>query len=372
MTTIGKDLEKIRIAQGLTIEDIHHATKISVLILQTIENGTLFEDVEQANTYVRSYVRSYGRALKIDDQLLIKALDQQETGNYNQLLLENYESLLKDGRKGTFTLDTKPEEKSPEKGVSPEGEATFSLDAKNHSKSPGSTDEKRAATDNRSGKKPAESDLSTKTVKPTRSIQEKDVDWADMGHKFHSPKKRMAVWPFLVGILVIALFGIAAYFFYQQSTENSQSESGVNGVGQALDSSLQDSPVVPETTDSEIQLDEILYITVYAAYAQLDPVRIWSDLKPRLDPYWIEMGTAMVFEFENMIRIRGQYSNLLLFKNGHLISDPLSNHFNEAENSIEITRDLFTDDSKWSSPVDFELPDNVAAPDTVMSRPVFN
>lgn len=372
MTTIGKDLEKLRIAQGLTIEDIHYATKISVVILQSIENGTLFQDAEHTNTYVRSYVRSYGRALKIDDQLLIKALDQQETGNYNQLLLENYNSPIKEGRKGTFTLDTKPEEQSPEKRVSPEGEATSSTEAKKYSKTSGSADEKKTGTAGNSGEKPVESDVSTEAMKPTRSIQEKDVNWADMGQKFHPPKKRMAVWPFLAGILLLAILGVAAYFFYQQSRQDSLSESNANGVGQALESSVQDFTVAPETTNTEVQLNDILYITVYAAYGQLDPVRIWSDLKPRLDPYWIEMGTAMVFEFENMIRIRGQYSNLLLFKNGHLISDPLANHFNEGENSIEITRDLFTDDSKWTLLVDFELPDNVAAPDTVMSRPIFN
>ena len=76
MPSIGKDLQKIRQHLGYSIEDIQQSTKIPVATLRQIESDEIFEGSEENLTYVRSFVRSYGRALKISDDLMIKALDQ--------------------------------------------------------------------------------------------------------------------------------------------------------------------------------------------------------------------------------------------------------------------------------------------------------
>ncbi|TVQ66855.1 MAG: hypothetical protein EA360_05060 [Balneolaceae bacterium] len=366
MTTIGKDLEKIRMAVGLTIEDVHHATKISVSILLSIENGSIFEDKNIANTYVRSYVRSYGRALKIDDELLIKALDQQETGNYNQLLLESFKSAGKESSKGTFTLDTlQTEEEKPEPGTL-EKDKSAAMD-----RPPTSVQGDKKDSDSEIHSEP-EAKSSVNAAERTRKrIEEKDVDWADMGQKFHPARKRLPAWPFLLGALLIAIT-VAAYFIFLTIQSNQADERETNELLQTPLPSVQDLSSGSEEYSQDIELDDVLYITIYAAYGQLDPVRVWSDTKPRLDPYWIEQGTAMTFEFQDLIRIRGQYSNFLVFKNGHLIDEPRVHHFSESENAVEISRELFTQDSRWAVTIPFELPGDVALPDTVVSRPVFN
>lgn len=370
MATIGKDLERIRMAEGLTIEDMHHATKISVAILESIENGSIFEDKTVANTYVRSYVRSYGRALKIDDSLLIKALDQQETGNYNQLLLEEYLPESKKATTRNFTLDSEQTEKPSHSGKEAEKEEKTVKPEKN--KNPQSLKPEADKQMKKGGNQKQDSLSSDKKGSVAATvIEDKDVDWANMGHKFQPVQKRAPFWPFLIILLLIAA-GVASYFLFFKGNQLAESDSENSSIQQFEEPSEQSSPQGADLLPAPLPLNEILYITIYAAYGELGPVRVWSDLKPRLDPYWIETGTAMTFEFEDLIRIRGQYQNLLLFKNGHLIQDPVANHFNQSENSIELTRELFSAESRWAETVAMELPDNVAAPDTILSRPVFN
>ncbi|NBB76447.1 MAG: hypothetical protein GVY02_03630, partial [Bacteroidetes bacterium] len=118
-------------------------------------------------------------------------------------------------------------------------------------------------------------------------------------------------------------------------------------------------------------LDDTLFVTVYAATERLDPVRVWSDMKPRMDPYWLERGTAMRFEFQDTIRIRGPYERMLVFKDGHRIDNPDANYYSEANDYVEITRSLFTDDPKWASPIQLELPEGIPAPDSITNRPTF-
>lgn len=356
MATIGKDLVRIRMAEGLTIEDMHHATKIPVAILESIENGSIFEDKTVANTYVRTYVRSYGRALKIDDSLLIKGLDQQETGNYNQLLLEGYAPVSTEATTNKFTLDSGQTEKPPQYTKAPEQEERV---VKTEKSEPPKSLKPEAENQVKEEIPKQEPPSNEKKVTTTTVKEEKDVDWADIGHKFHPVQKRTSFWPFLIVLLLVAAV-VASYFLF------------FHGNQQFDDPPEQASPQGADLLPAPLPLSDILYITIYAAYGELGPVRVWSDLKPRLDPYWIETGTAMTFEFEDLIRIRGQYQNLLLFKNGHLIQDPVANHFNQSENSIELTRELFSAESRWAETVAMELPDNVAAPDTILSRPVFN
>src|SRR5690625_2515444 len=90
MPSLAKDLVKIRTHLGLTIQDIQYATKIPVHTLAKIEDDTIFDQSEEGTIYIRSFVRSYGRALNINEALMIEALDQYEVGTYQNLLIQNY------------------------------------------------------------------------------------------------------------------------------------------------------------------------------------------------------------------------------------------------------------------------------------------
>src|SRR5690625_2271908 len=93
MNSIGKDLARIRHHLNFTHDDIYQKIRIPSETLKRIENGSIFRDKSENKVYVRSFVRTYAKALKIDDALVQKALDQQEEGTYDRLLLTAYPEL---------------------------------------------------------------------------------------------------------------------------------------------------------------------------------------------------------------------------------------------------------------------------------------
>ncbi|MEX0770260.1 MAG: helix-turn-helix domain-containing protein [Balneolaceae bacterium] len=356
MASIGQDLATIRRYLNKTVEEIHLDTKIPLTTLKRVEDGSIFSETEENPTYIRSFVRSYAKALKIDEDRVVKALDQQDAGNYNQLLLEAYPELTS-GEVPVESLegeDADPEEKKVQ-AVPETSTREVTLQGK-------------------------EKEYESTPSPPTIS----SVNWAAMGHKFKRIDKTTPIW--MIGLAVILIVALVTVFLiYEQdlfddsgelpqNIESGNPPAGNEPQQSELSLDFQNSP--PEASTEEMgpppaELDETLYITVYAAHERLEPVRVWSDLKPQMDPYWVSHGTAFNFEFQDTIRIRGQYSRMLLFLNGHRIENFRQEHFNNDENAVELTRDFFNRDSRWGNPVTLEVPEDVAEPDTVQNRPTF-
>ncbi len=360
MPSIGKDLAAIRSQLGFSVEDVQQATKIPLVTLKSIEDGSIFEQTDEIKTYVRSFVRSYGRAIKLNDDLLVEALDQQERGEYNHLLLSNFPQLKpkepkKAGAKSTSKTEEEKENK-PDKSSESEKLEPAPKDAQ---------------------KETTSSDANKNELKEPPGIR--SVDWQDMGKRFSGKEKKAPVWIAATIVIVIILLG-STYFLATSgiftSDETDQDEVSIKETpriesqrGGNLSLDLTDEPQNEYIPAAE--LDDILYLTLYAATDKLEPVRVYSDEKPRIDPYWINQGEAYNFEFRDTIRIRGQYSRMLLFLNGHLIENPRQEHFNPQEDAIELTRNLFEDDPKWATPIALELPQNIAPPDSIIDRPRF-
>ncbi|MGF1671035.1 MAG: helix-turn-helix domain-containing protein [Balneolaceae bacterium] len=353
MPSLGKDLAEIRKHLKYTIDDLHQFTKIPVETIKAIESGDIFRQSLEINTYVRSFVRTYAKALKIKDEIIVKALDQQEIGNYNHLLLQSYPEISgpKDSDK-KITDSDKKDDNSRDEEIDNSIKSTISSD---------------------------ESGQVESTFKPAPAPYVRNVNWADLGRKISTHQQPKSLW--LIGIGIIALITIVtAYFLFGSSPFYGDEDQTANitngrltepdfqpGGGPALDFSQS----APET-DAETVLADTLYLVVYAATDNLDPVRVWSDLKPRIDPYWIDRGVAMRFEFQDSIRVRGRYSQMLLFLNGHLIENFRQEHFNPEENMVELTRSFFASDPKWLNTVSIEIPDEeLTLPDSIIDRPSF-
>lgn len=391
MPSLGKDLETIRKHLGLTIQDVQNATKLPLNTLKSIENDDIFEQQEENITYVRSFIRTYARNLKLDDELVTRALDQEEIGNYNHLLLSAFPELSKEVESGKkprsdikdTTSDSKdaPAEKptEPEKPRSrPRFVADFPDDPQvpDEPQMPLPPRKKNTGTNIESGSKEA--------VKPERTPPAsgvRQINWADMGKKFSGVERKSPVW--VIGAAVVIIAVLAGIFllsrvglFTSDSPETDEAPQSQTGEEAQSDQNpdelvLDLSEEQPAAEQNEIPvLQDTLYLTVYAANERLDPVRVWSDLKPRIDPYWFEQGTALNFEFSDTIRVRGQYARMLLFLNGHLIENFRQQYFNEEQNTVELTRSLFSD-PEWAVEIPIEVPANVAPPDSVAFRPTF-
>lgn len=363
MTTIGKDLSVIRKHLNLDLEDIHQKTRIPLETLHRIEDGSLLTDSSENIIYIRSFIRTYAKALKIDEELVLKSLDQHEVGIYNGLLLESYPELMPEKPKKTGETEKKTESKQKKETESPDE----TIDKADKSV------QKRKQTYSSIQSKQGTSDIKT-TYKSTV----KDEKWAKVGHMISSRQKTTPVW--VIGVIVIILITlISIYFIYQSNlfgddeampqleSESPQSGPATEGSELSLEFGEMD-PVEPASST----LDDTLYITLYAAYDKLEPVRVWSDLKPRIDPYWLEEGMAMNFDFRDTIRINGQYNRMLLFLNGHRIDNFRQEYYNQEEAAVELTRSLFeNDEDLWASPVPFDIPEDAAEPDSVLFRPLF-
>lgn len=411
MPSIGKDLVKIRKHLGLTLQDIQFATKLPQHTLEKIENDTIFVDAEEGPIYTRNFVRSYGRVLKIEDDVLIKALDQRENEKYNHLLLEQYPELAKEltrtEKKATSSdkdsaIGSAFEGKEDGKDFSeaPVNKNKIKSDTgERNDESPSTINKEQEKTDSVkiSEEKKAESQkasrktsttaisdpVNTKTSKKggTAEKSTKEIDWADVGKKINQKKRPMPVW--VVGLIILVIIlGAAGYFIIQSgllSDESALQDEITTPPDQGENSSLSielDEPEITEETPSTPEpvamLDDTLSIVIYAAFGNIDPVRVWSDTKPRFDPYWIEEGNAMIFDFENSVQVRGPYDNMLFFLNGHLIENAVQNFYNEEEDYVELNRSDFTSDSKWSENTDLQIPGELEPPEEIRSRPTFN
>ncbi len=89
MAKLQEDLVSIRQQLKLSADDIHDKTRLSTLIISQIEDGSIFKS-KQNKTYIRSFVRTYARALGISDDDMIEALDQMDVSNYQGFLLKRY------------------------------------------------------------------------------------------------------------------------------------------------------------------------------------------------------------------------------------------------------------------------------------------
>lgn len=352
--SLGKDLASIRKSQNLTLEDIQNAVKIPLNTLKSIENGSIFDDPTKNNTYIRSFVRSYAKVLKIEDEEIVQALDEMEAGSYS----------------GSLISDTQQD--FPGSDYISKREEGFS--------------------------EPDEDDLiktepDTKAKKPTQKpVQEVEtINWADMGRKFTTAGKSSRVWIFVVLFVVVGALAGSGYYFWEDlstfiSPENISAtqpqeteQSGDPIIPTPLDSAQvtedqdaqTDAENTSETDDDSpggpIELGDTLTISVYAAYGQLEPIRVTSDLNWRTNPFWMEQGESYYFDFRDTLLVRGQYSRLLLLFNGHVIENPRQNYFNPAFNSIMITRSVLNQPQYLATPPE-EFPLQVGPPDSTVYR----
>lgn len=369
MPSLGNDLALIRKELNLTLEDIQDKTKIPPHILSSIEDDSIFTDFEENTTYIRSYVRSYARTLNIDDDLIIKALDQQEEGNYGGLLGKG-----PDQRK-TYEYDDLGEESEDD---------TVSKVEKT---------EEQEASKTKSAEKSTSATQKSKNEPPTV----RSVDWADMGQKFHPLKTESKYWAGILLVLFIALAALFAYYYLSNSDSNLvNNETGGSNETPAERNVVPDSlqldvsPGIDDnenadisndlSTDNEEQppqtnldaLPDTLSLTIYAAYDKLEPVRVYTDIMDDINPYWIEQGNAFAFEFVNTIRIRGQFTRMVLIFNGHLIQNIREQFYNPDTRLVEIDRSFFENDPRWLEAPPDSLEIDAPAPNVIQNRPTFN
>ena len=356
--SLGKDLASIRKSQNLTLEDIQNAVKIPLHTLKSIEDDSIFSDTSENKTYIRSFVRSYAKVLKIDDKGVVKALDEMEAGTYSGSLLDAPHDYERPDSPDFFS------DKTIKSQVSETKEPT------------------------EKGKRSEETEKLSRAEPSVASTAEQDtVNWADIGKKFTAAGKNSKIWMVASLVTVIVILIGSGFFFRQEIAnlfgpeESPPSQENVTpppaednllptpADSSALEESTGDMPPGQETESPEenTKLSDTLTVEVYAAFDKLDPVRVTSDFNWRTNPFWMEQGLAYKFDFKDTLLVRGQYSKLLLMFNGHIIENPWQNYFDTSSNSIVITRSILNQ-PEFLAPPPAEFPLEIGPPDSSIYR----
>lgn len=345
--SLGKDLASIRKELGLSLEEIQSSIKIPLLTLKSIENDTIFDSTEHNNIYIRSFVRSYARALKLNDDDIVNALDEVEAGIYENSLI-----ISDNDRKAIEAEQLKPKDETP-----------FSL-----------------------------KDVSPPEIQhaPIQSKPDvESVNWADLGKTFSLKEHSSKNWILFAIIIFIAALAVTGFFFRQEIislfdfSEAQIVEPDSNTFSAPLAENTTDidsltnvstpSPLENETSivnqpaTSLATLDNVITVSVYAAFDKLEPVRVTSDLNWRTNPFWMEQGEAYNFDFTDSLVVRGQYSRMLLLFNGHVIENPTQQYFDSNFDAVVLTRSILNED-KYLTPAPAEFPYEIGPPDSLVYR----
>ena len=365
MASLHSDLLAIREKSGLSVSDINQKTKTPENVIHEIEKGSIFDKAEKQKTYIRSFIRTYAKAIGIKDEDMIRALDAQESGNYAGGLRKKY---LPETLEVSPDLEDPDEIITPSNDVAEEGE-DFGL------VKPGPTS--TIGIDEYS--RPDPSRQHNRVTPPPPKLE--SVDWAKYNDNIVSLNSSALLYVFIA--VIVVLIGVGGYYGYAYFSENMASNSevdspiisGLDTNGQIenespvlADSILVTSPEIPASV-SAVQLPDTIFVIVHAANDKLEPIRVTSDVNNSRSPYWIEFNEAMRFDFYNQIAIEGQLDRMAIFVNGHLISEMDS--IRTGERNIVITREflsrrpyIFTEESP-------DLPEDVVPPTVIRDRPFF-
>lgn len=376
--SLSQDLAKIRTDQQLSLEDLYALSKMPVDILESIENGLIFEDESRNITYKRSFIRSYAKALRIDDTDITKALDQELEGNYTGSILQKYM-----GRGSATELKNV---KIPRQIIVDTTSNTPSVPVQKteeqikRTKVAAQTAPKKVEGEINSISLPIESPYNKTQKPPTIN----SVEWANIGT---SPISLNSI-PKVVGGVVALIIVIAVVYWvftYAYSTSNdskkeitavetpksesiSDVKSNQNGkVGQPNADSLK--TIIPAEISKSTALGDTLSLVIVAVDDKLEPVRVKTDLSSSYFPYWIEKGNGMRFTFKDTIEIKGQYNRMTLLFNNRAIEELKENRGKNKE--IIVSRELLKSNPTWLTPTTAETEAKFPTPIVIVDRPVF-
>ena len=375
MAALHTDLLAIREKSGLTVSDINQKTKTPESVIHEIEKGSIFDKAEKQKTYIRSFIRTYAKAIGIKDEDMIRALDAQESGNYAGGLRKKY---LPE------TLDVNPDLEDPDEIIPPTNDVAkddedFGLVKPGPTSTIGSDEYSR----------PDPSRQHNRVTPPPPKLE--SVDWAKYNDNFVSLNNSAMLYALIA--IIIVILGVGGYYGYAYYAENMGTNDEINNSvssnpdnadpldisspalneSAVSDSILTDSlqvtsPEIPASV-SAVRLPDTLFVIVHAANDKLEPIRVTSDVNNSRSPYWIEFNEAMRFDFYDQIAIEGQLDRMAIFVNGHFISEMDS--IRTGDRNIIITREFLSRRPFIYAEESPDLPEGVVPPTIIRDRPFF-
>ena len=335
MPSLGNDLATVRKKKDLSIEDVQQNTRIPAHILRSIEDDSIFENMPNNVTYTRSYVRSYAKAIGIQEANIVRALDRVVKGNYGGELDPDAD------------LDSNEEPEQSEEDI------------------------KQDLTDKNPPKQPEESPPQEPRQKPVSykaSERASDNwDWVQVGQQANTKNARSRRTGLLIILILIAAIaaGFVVYTYYyaekespEGATENNELQQPTTPSDSLQEALLNDKNRPQMNNNGQAGSGEVfgdtLTIGIFAASGKLEPIRIYTDILEQQNPYWVPQGDTIRFNFVNTVRLRAanQYDRLQLLFNGHIIQNYYQEYYNSESGMVELDRIVFENHPEWRQPAE--------------------
>jgi len=114
----SRDMRLIREDRGISIDALHKETRISRTLIESFEEGGLYDHSTFNEVYLRSFVRAYAEVIDISPDEAVEGLEGALEGNYEEALAEQYLG------SGSIGEDERSTEKTdaPHSGAEEEGD----------------------------------------------------------------------------------------------------------------------------------------------------------------------------------------------------------------------------------------------------------
>lgn len=316
MASLGNDLTVIRKDQDLSFDDVQQITKLSPNVIKSIEDGSIFKKINRETTYVRNYVRNYAKAVGIEEEKILMALNQLEKGEYTGGL-----------------LNKNAEDQSQDKESDKTDDDTNEAETEVNDRLPEDAPSKTAASTNI-----PEPDAST-----NRSLS---INWEELSRKtVPKNKSTFSSWIIILAVIILAIGTALLYNYFTESDNTTQPKDTPTEENKpAIPADTLQQALLPEQKSAPIgmnqPLPDTLTVEVIAASGKLAPVHIYTDIDMSR-PYWVEKHDTLHVNFTDTIQVWaiGQFKQMELMFNGRIIANAHNQFYDTQTKRITITRE---------------------------------
>lgn len=282
----ARDMRRIRDEHGVSMEDIHDKTMISMHIIESFEQDGLFEHPTFNQVYLRSFIRSYANAAGVDPEDALHHLDEALAGDYANELAVHY-------------LGDEPTDPPAPVSEDDEEEGAEKQDARSLEAEPS-----EEATSRPEGLgEPGEDD-----VLP--------ADESDDEERIQDENRR----GILIGIGAVLVIIIAWVLVDAFQIDNNEAQTASST--DVPTDTVETNPLMTISFDSlarltapRVDIGDTMYFTV-VAQERLGPIRIRRDDDYRR-PYYLNRGQAAVFPAQQQIIFSEDLQDIRLLVNGY-------------------------------------------------------
>lgn len=349
-TRFARDLRRIRRARGVSMADIHDATKMAYDMIKRFEHDALINHPQFNRVYLRLFVRGYAEHLDMDVEMTLQALELAMKGQYAGSLAKEYlgepgQEVKKEPpkkekktsrRKAAAPASDQVKEaasdpETPDPGTSPAGKpaarkySATKIPAARGGASPGETSDQGASARASSSGASLSKGAGAKASAGSDSDSGPDVRWI------------------FVGVLVVVV-GLVIWGLTRMGSGSDGLAEESSSATELVELANDSADITAPGNNSPLQsLPDTLNITIVADKGSVAPIRITVDSDFRR-PYWIDRGDSMTFRMADRIVLEQQLDSVTVQVEG--MAYPVSRP--NGEDMTTLTRDMI---GSWFSSI---------------------